>query len=120
LICVYYTFKLNNHYNRHQTTNLKKKAKKWGKGINIDSNNVDITDINNFIQFKTLKYKIYDFKDSKLWEVYKKNFQSFTAQIFKNCNQLSIQKLQIFLQTNSVWVKKHKNTTVPKLLFNTL
>ena len=26
----------------------------------------------------------------------------------------------MFLQTNSVWVKKHKNTTISKLLFNIL
>ena len=49
---------------------IKKKVKegqrKWGKGINIDPNNVNIKDINNFIQFKTLKYKVYDFKDDEL------------------------------------------------------
>ena len=49
---------------------IKKKVKegqrKWGKGIDIDSNNVNIKDINDFVQFKTLKYKVYDFKDNKL------------------------------------------------------
>jgi len=51
--------------------------KKWDRGINIDSNNIDITDINNFVQFKTLEYKVYNFKDNKLWEAYKEDFQNF-------------------------------------------
>ena len=45
---------------------VRKRQKKWGRGINIDFNNINITDINNFVQFKTLKYKVYDFKDNKL------------------------------------------------------
>ena len=45
---------------------IKKGQKKWGKGINIDSNNINIININNFIQFKILEYKIYNFKDSKI------------------------------------------------------
>ena len=65
---------------------IKKGQKKWGREISIDSNDINITDINDFIQFKILKYKIYDFKDNELWETYKENFQNFTLQIFKNCN----------------------------------
>ena len=45
---------------------VKEGQKKQGRGINIDSKNINIKDINNFIQFKTLKYKVYNFKDSKL------------------------------------------------------
>ena len=48
--------------------------KKWSKGIDIDLDDINIIDINDFIQFKTLKYKVYDFKDNKLWEAYKENF----------------------------------------------
>ena len=40
--------------------------KKWGRGINVDFNNINITNINDFVQFKTLEYKVYDFKDNKL------------------------------------------------------
>ena len=43
-----------------------KRQKKWGKGINIDPKNINIKDINDFVQFKTLKYKVYNFKDNKL------------------------------------------------------
>ena len=67
--------------------------KKWSKGINIDPNNINIIDINDFIQFKILKYEAYNFKDSEIWEVYKEDFQNFIVKIFKDCNQFNIQKL---------------------------
>ena len=64
--------------------------KKWGKGINIDLNDINIIDINDFIQFKILEYKVYDFKDSEMWEVYKEDFQNFIVEIFKDYNQFNI------------------------------
>ena len=94
--------------------------KKWGRGIDIDPKNINIKDIDDFMQFKTLEYKVYNFKDNELQEAYKDNFQNFTLQIFKNCNQIYIRKLQILLRTNGVWVRKYRNAIVPKLLFNTL
>jgi len=53
---------------------VRERQKKWGKEINIDSNNINIININNFMQFKTLEYKVYNFKDNKLWEAYKEDF----------------------------------------------
>ena len=53
---------------------IREGQKKWSKGINIDPNDFNIIDINDFIQFKTLEYKVYDFKDNELWEVYKEDF----------------------------------------------
>ena len=72
---------------------VKEGQKKWGRGIDIDPDNIYIKDINDFVQFKTLKYKVYDFKDDELWEAYKEDFQNFTLQIFKNCTQTYIKKL---------------------------
>ena len=40
--------------------------KKWGKGIDLQSDKTTTKDINKFIKFKILKYKAYDFKDNKL------------------------------------------------------
>ena len=94
--------------------------KKWSKGINIDPDDINIADINDFIQFKILEYEVYDFKDSEMWEIYKEDFQNFTVEIFKDCNQFNIQKLRVFLQNNGVWVKQHRNATVPESLYNTL
>ena len=45
---------------------VKERQKKWGRGINIDPNDINTTEINDFMQFKTLEYKVYDFKDNKL------------------------------------------------------
>ena len=67
--------------------------KKWGKGIDLQSNKTTTKDINKFVKFKILEYEAYDFKDNKMWEVYKEDFQDFTVQIFKDCNQFNIQKL---------------------------
>ena len=64
--------------------------KKWSKGINIDPDNINIADINDFIQFKILEYKAYNFKDSKIQEVYKEDFQNFIVEIFKDYNQFNI------------------------------
>src|SRR6266702_1505408 len=50
----------------------------------------------------------------------RKTFKILQYKSSKDCNQPIIQKLQMFLQTNNIWVKKHRNTTVPKSLFNTL
>jgi len=50
---------------------------KWPKGINLQSDETTIKDINKFMKFKILKYKAYNLKDNKLWEVYKEDFQNF-------------------------------------------
>ena len=51
--------------------------KKQGKGINLQSNKTTIEDINEFIKFKILEYEAYNFKDDKLQEVYKEDFNNF-------------------------------------------
>ena len=76
--------------------------KKWGRGIDLQSDDTSIEDINDFVKFKTFKYKAYNFKDDELWEQYKEDFQHFTLQIFKDCNQLTIQRLRILLRNNGV------------------
>ena len=65
---------------------VNKGQEKQGKGINIQSNDISIKDINDFMKFKILKYKTYNLKDNELWEVYKEDFQNFTLQIFKDYN----------------------------------
>ena len=72
---------------------VKEGQKKWSKGINIDPDDINITDINNFIQFKILEYKVYNFKDNEMWKIYKEDFWNFIIEIFKDCNQFYIQKL---------------------------
>src|SRR6266516_285391 len=94
--------------------------KKWGKGIDAQSNDIDTEDINDFVKFKTLEYEVYDFKDDELWEAYKEDFKSFTLPILKSCNPTNTRKLRMLLRANGVWVQKHRNMTVPESLLNTL
>jgi hypothetical protein len=94
--------------------------KTWGRGIDAQSDGIDTEDIDNFIKFKILEYEDYDFKDDDLWDAYKDDFESFTLETFKECSQNNIRKLRALLRTRGVWVKKHRNTTVPESLFNTL
>ena len=66
------------------------RQKKWGKGIDLQSNKTTTEDINEFMKFKILEYEAYDFKDDELWEAYKEDFNNFTLQTFRDCNQYSI------------------------------
>ena len=45
---------------------VRKGQKKWSKGININPDDINIKDINDFIKFKILKYKFYNFKDNEI------------------------------------------------------
>jgi hypothetical protein len=94
--------------------------KKWARGINMQSNDTNITDIDDFVKFKTLEYEDANLKDDELWGLYQDDFKDFIVEIFKNCNQTHVRKLQTILRTNGVWVQKHKNTIVPKSMFNTI
>ena len=60
--------------------------KKWDKGIDLQSNKTTIENINKFVKFKILKYKAYNFKDNKLQEVYKEDFNNFIIQVFRDYN----------------------------------
>ena len=69
---------------------VKEGEKKQSKGINIDPDDINIININDFIKFKILKYKAYNFKDDQLQEAYKEDFNNFTLQTFRDCNQYNI------------------------------
>ncbi|KAA6409366.1 MAG: hypothetical protein FRX48_06919 [Lasallia pustulata] len=47
----------------------------------------DIDDVDTFVKFKLQEYEEHNFQDDKLWELFKEDFNSFTEQIFKSCNQ---------------------------------
>ena len=63
--------------------------KKWSQGIDLMSTN----DVNDYIQFKILKYGHYKFTNDDLWEQYKEDFIDFTEAIFKTCNLTAIHNL---------------------------
>ena len=50
--------------------------------------------------------------DNDLQEQFKEDFTDFTEQIFKDCDQPTIRKLQSFLQTRRTNTAKDKHITV--------
>ena len=44
---------------------------------------MSIKDVNNYIKFKILKYRHYNFINNNIWEQYKEDFMDFTEAIFK-------------------------------------
>ena len=55
------------------------------------------TDVNNYIQFKLLKYGHYKLLNDDLWEQYKEDFTDFTEAIFKAYNPNAIRNLRTLL-----------------------
>jgi hypothetical protein len=54
---------------------------------------MSITNVNNYIKFKVLKYGYFKLINNNLWEQYKEDFIDFTEVIFKACNPITIYNL---------------------------
>ena len=54
---------------------------------------MSITDVNNYIKFKVLKYKYFKLINNDLQEQYQEDFADFTEAIFKACNSTTIYNL---------------------------
>ena len=54
---------------------------------------MSIIDINNYIKFKILKYKYFEFINYNLWEQYQENFTGFIKVTFKAYNPAIIHNL---------------------------
>ena len=53
--------------------------------------------VNNYINFKILKYRHYKLLNDDLWEQYKEHFADFTEAILKAYNPTTIRNLQTLL-----------------------
>ena len=67
---------------------------KWSQGVNLTS----ITDVNNYIKFKILKYGYYRFINDNMQEQYKEDFADFTEAILKAYNPTTIRNLRTLLR----------------------
>jgi hypothetical protein len=56
---------------------------KWKRGINAAE--LDTDEINVFIDWKLTEYNKDKWRDDNMWEVYLKDFNIFTVDIFKAC-----------------------------------
>ena len=58
---------------------------------------MSITDINNYIKFKVLKYKYFKLINNNLQEKYQEDFADFIEAILKACNPNAIRNLRTLL-----------------------
>ena len=54
---------------------------------------MSITNVNNYIKFKVLKYKYFKLINNDLWEQYQEDFADFIEAIFKAYNLTTIRNL---------------------------
>jgi len=64
--------------------------KRWRSGIDIQSEGIDINEINDFVKFKAKEYDYYNLQDEDLWEAYTDDFKTFIIRTFKDCTQMHI------------------------------
>ena len=72
--------------------------KKWSQGVNLTSTN----DVNDYVEFKILKYRHYNFTNNDMWEQYKEDFVDFIEAIFKTCKLIIIYNLQTLLHNQGI------------------
>jgi hypothetical protein len=60
------------------------------------------TEIGLYIKWKIEQYKRDKWRDDDLWELFVKDFRTFTVDIFAATTNLTIQKLRSYLQSNRV------------------
>ena len=58
---------------------------------------MSINGVNDYINFKILKYRHYKLLNNNLQEQYKEDFADFTEAIFKACNPTTIYNLRTLL-----------------------
>ena len=76
--------------------------------------------VNNYINFKILKYRYYKLLNNNLQEQYKEDFADFTEATFKACNPATIRNLRTLLRYQGVWVKMDKRATIAQSLYDIL
>ena len=67
--------------------------KKWSQGVDLTSTD----NVNDYVEFKILKYRHYNFINNNMWEQYKEDFVDFTEAVFKACKLIALRNLQTLL-----------------------
>ena len=68
--------------------------KKWSQGVDLTS----ISDVNDYIKFKVIKYGYYNFINDDMWEQYQEDFVDFTEATFKACDHIALYNLRTLLR----------------------
>ena len=77
---------------------VSKGQKKWSQGVDLTSTD----DVNDYIEFKILEYRHYNFMNDDMWEQYKEDFVDFTEAIFKACKLIALRNLRTLLRNQGV------------------
>ena len=72
---------------------VSKGQKKWSQGVNLTS----IDNVNDYIKFKILKYRHYNFINDDMWEQYKEDFVDFIEAVFKAYKLIALRNLRTLL-----------------------
>ena len=70
--------------------------------MNAQQDGLAKTDITEFVTYKLEEYNIYNYKDVALWEAFTNDFQTFSVNSFKTCNQSILRNLREFLRQRRV------------------
>ena len=85
------------HTTLHSMADISKQVsegqKKWSQGVDLTS----IDNVNDYIKFKILEYRHYNFINNDIWEQYKEDFADFTEAVFKACKLIALYNLQTLL-----------------------
>ena len=76
--------------------------------------------VNNYINFKILKYGHCKLLNNNIQEQYKEDFIDFTEATFKACSIIPVRNLQNLLYYYGVQVKKDKQVIIIQSLYNIL
>jgi hypothetical protein len=63
---------------------------------------MSLNNVNNYIKFKILEYRHYNFTNDDIWEQYKEDFIDFIKAIFKTYKLVIICNLQTLLYNQGV------------------
>jgi Reverse transcriptase (RNA-dependent DNA polymerase) len=90
----------------------------WPQGINIESSSIQ--DVNNFITYKMVEYRVYETSDNDLWSAFREDFKDFTITVFDMANTSIIRQLRPQLRLYGVRVDTDRKKKVSETLYEVL
>jgi hypothetical protein len=90
---------------------------KWGKPVDIeDIEQLTEPIINGYILWTIETYKMHGYKDKGLWEVFREDYEGWTAEVFKVANNGVTRTIQDYLREHGVFVLKQARVIINKEL----
>jgi hypothetical protein len=93
--------------------------KRWRKGLDVNKAE-SVDELDAYISWKIKIYTEKGWRDDYLWEYYQEDFNTFTKEVFTDCDSTLLRELRDILRTNGVYVKRARGVTIAKELFAVL